>query len=196
MSSTAQTYYKAARDEIIVRIRMRDTILLAYNVSAASIIGLSITDISGLGSTVALIVPFLAIGCSILVSSHSIAITALGNYTNQLKLAIDACRNHKDVKIEPWDYSATFMRYASKHALSRLKSHIWIIRIPALTALYVASENFVYPLDVYSIIFSLGVLMTIFSMYELIRAHWSRMKAIEKRSSEYFDENPPGGDPT
>ncbi len=185
MSTTAQCYYTAARDEIIMRLRLRDQSLLAYTIASASIIGLSLTNLSNIGTTVALIIPFLSLGAAILISSHSIAITNLGRYTVQLKDAIDKCRKDSGVELEPWDYSSTFINYSEKYAEKRLRSHLVVICIPAIFSLIVTFDKFKYPFDLHSTFWCAGVFMIIYSVLELGGAHIQRIKDITKRINDF-----------
>lgn len=98
MSTTGQCYYASAREEVIVRLRLRDQILISFIVSSGAILGLSIggiNEITGgkeINSTIALIVPFIAWGTSILVSAHSISITNIGRYcSEELAPSINEC---------------------------------------------------------------------------------------------------------
>jgi hypothetical protein len=185
MSTTAQCYYKAARDEIILRLRLRDQVLLSYTVVGATVIGLSLSNISGFNNIVALIVPFLAVGASILISSHSIAITHLGSYTVQLKEPIDLCREHAKVEIEPWDYSSSYMYYSERNLAKRLTGHIVVIFIPAFFSLVVSVKNFSYPFDIHSSLWVAGVFLTVFSVLILIHAHLVRKREIDLRVHKY-----------
>ncbi len=185
MSTTAQCYYTAARDEVLLRLRLRDQVLLAYTVAGSSVIGLSLSDITSIGNTVALIVPFLAVGASILISAHSIAITHLGSYTVKLKDAIDSCRVHKEVAVEPWDYSEVYMYYSEKNSGKRLSGHIFVICIPAIFSLIVTFDQVVYPFTLHSVLWLCGVCLVVWSLYVLANAHIVRKREIDSRVHTY-----------
>lgn len=197
MSTTGQTYYKAARDEVIVRIRLRDQILLSYIISAGAVLGVSVGNIGGLAGTVALIVPFLGLGAAILVSSHSIMITNIGRYTKELHPGITECRKlhfevdcknsglvNKDmIELVPWDWSNEFMRHGAQSSKYRLIGHFLIILIPSFFSLFVGLEEFKFPFsfpdDVHSVLWVAGLVLVGVSAWYLIKAHFIRYQSLQ-----------------
>src|SRR5262245_43565578 len=75
---TARKYYESARQELIQRIQLRDNVVLAFLVAIATIFGISLG--TSTRSEILLIVPYLALGATVLVVQHHAVIGAIGDF--------------------------------------------------------------------------------------------------------------------
>jgi hypothetical protein len=124
--------YDAARNEILLRMRLRDQVLLVYLMIVGAILGVSLRE-SG-NEDILLSIPFIALGASILVSQHNVLMAILGQFcAEELELFFK--------KLDPseyaphWDNSKTYKAYAMPSTIFRLLSHSLIIMVPAILAL-------------------------------------------------------------
>ena len=165
MSTTAQTYYSQARNELILRIRLREQVLNYFLVAAGVLLGIAISDINGVGSTVALVIPFIGLGTSILITSHTMVITSIAKYSWHLEPAINKCREENlkkllrdnkdpdedvstkkfqdkldqfilDTELTPWDRSGAYSQQGLWSSWQRLVGNNVVILGPAILALF------------------------------------------------------------
>lgn len=165
MSTTAQTYYSEARNELVMRIRLREQVLNYFLVAVGAILSIAIANINGVGGTVALVIPFLGLGTAILITSHTMVITSIAKYSWHLEPAIDKCHAEnlkmllrenkepdeditsepfkekldefiKDTKLTPWDRSGAFTDRGLWSSWQRLLGNIVVIVGPAIFAIY------------------------------------------------------------
>lgn len=146
MSSAAQTYYKAARDEVVMRIRLREQALHYFLVSSAAILSLAFATISSVGGTIVLIIPFVSLGTAIFIANHHIAITNIGKYAGYLRKAIDKCRTiHYEneypgktpPELVPWDVCDVYKTEGKLSSRLRFLGNLAIIIAPSLLALVI-----------------------------------------------------------
>jgi len=194
MSSTGIAFYNAARDEINERIKLRDQIILSFIVASGAVIGLAIGDVGGKGETIALIIPYLGLGTSVLVATHHMAISRLGSYFQELAPAINQCRlssfvepEDKFIEINPWDTSEAYKRHGKRSSRYRMYAQLVIFFMPSFFALGVGWSKFKFPFsfpnDVHSILWTWGLLATVLSGAFLIYIHFNRKEIIGQMKS-------------
>ncbi len=194
MSSTGIAYFNAARAEINDRIKLRDQIILSFIVSSGAVIGLAIGDVGNKGETIALIIPYLALGTAVLVATHNMAISRLGSYFQELAPAINQCRlegfiepEEKFIEIKPWDTSETYIKHGKRSSLYRMYAQLIIFFMPSLFSLGVGWEKFkfpfTFPTDIHSMLWIWGLIATVVSGVYLIYIHFNRKKIIEQMES-------------
>lgn len=192
MSTTGIAFYNAARAEINERIKLRDQIILSFIVSSGAVIGLAIGNVGGIGATIALVIPYLGLGTTILVATHNTAITRLGSYFQELSPAINECRmasaiqqKHEFLEIKPWDISESYRKHGKASSRSRMIGQLVIIFMPTLFSLYVSWGKFNFPFqfpnDMHSILWVWGLIAAIISGIYLIYIHLDRVKVIEQQ---------------
>ena len=90
--------YDAARDEILLRIRLREQILMFYLTVVGTVIGVAFGK--GVDHELLLIIPFIALAVSFLFSQHSVSIAGLAHFCrSELNTAFD--------QAPQWDNSET-----------------------------------------------------------------------------------------
>ena len=77
------SFYEATRNEIVARLRLRDTFLASYTVAVAATIGFSKAALGEPHTEALYILPYLALAFTMLVCYHHFAVATLGMYLKQ-----------------------------------------------------------------------------------------------------------------
>jgi hypothetical protein len=128
----ALEFFTLAKNEVLIRIRVRDTLLATYAAAAFTAIA-AILSSSQLGAAYLYGVPYLSLAFTLLVSYHHAGIGALGTHcaTDLLpKLAAEG-------KVFAFEYSNVFHQYHRKNATRRAVAHAMILLLPPAIALIV-----------------------------------------------------------
>lgn len=180
MSTTGQCYYKAARDEIVMRLRMRDQILLSFIISTGAIFGITLSNINENGP-ITLVIPFLSFGTSILVSAHTRAMTNILLYVDDLAPAINNCRASK-IPLYPWDSSEEFRKEGKNSSFMRFLGNSVVILTPAIYSLvftYKDIEILSFSMsNPKSSLWNLDVILIVLSVIFLYSTHMHRKEII------------------
>ena len=161
---TARTNYVSVRDEIMERIQLRDNVLVMYLGAIGAIFGLVLNN-QALALEALLVIPYLALGATAIISQHHAMIGSLG-----LFLATELEPFLKDIgEYAPqWDTSKTIQTKSHRFSwLGRRVGHIIIIDIPAIIALALNWRHSIYlPLGDLLLWWS-GVVLTTLSILTL-----------------------------
>jgi len=129
---SARKFYESARFELVAHIKLRESILLFYLGIMATLLGVAFSNQNI--NEILLVIPFIALSVSILVSQHHSAIGSLGLYcVEEIGPYIE--------KLQPpefapqWDNSKALLNAANEAMLSRMWAHIIVIMIPTILAL-------------------------------------------------------------
>jgi len=155
--------YEAARAEIVVRIQLRDHVLLSYIVAAGAILGIALKERESHG--IALAIPFLSLGATVLVSQHNALIGYLGRFCATEIAAF--WRSHGGSGIAQWDTSLSLKEYSRRSILLRTGGNFIVLLTPSVLALTIAwsergsstSYNLTWTLALYSLIASIAVVV-------------------------------------
>ena len=71
-ADTARLAYDAARQEILLRMRLRDQALLVYLALVGTIFGVSLSNQDEGGEYILMTIPYIALGVAIIVSQHNV----------------------------------------------------------------------------------------------------------------------------
>jgi hypothetical protein len=128
--TVATNYYRAVRDELVERVKLRDQVLLVYLGFVGAVLGASLTKDSW--REIGLILPFLGLGCAILVSQHNAVIGALIRFINE-----DLKRKLKETGIDVPEFvsSNSFRGHSRYSNFSRSLGHAVVIMIPEIAGL-------------------------------------------------------------
>jgi hypothetical protein len=119
-----------AKSEIIVRIRVRDTLLASHSMVAFTVIAL-VTASKQLGGEYLYGVPYLALAFALLVSYHHAGIGALGTYcARDLFPVLD-----QETGIKGFELAPTFNQYYKKNSTRRVIAHGLILLSPSTLSL-------------------------------------------------------------
>jgi len=184
---TARYHHLTARDEILLRIRLRDYVIMLYLSAIGTIFGFAIS-IDGIND-ILFIIPFLSLGASLLISQHQELIGTIGQY-------IVTELHPYFIKIEEdapqWDMSVSLINNLSNAIWERTISHCVLIIVPSTISLVITSQ---YWNDTYSYPFTvwwIGVLLTIISLIIISRSHIIRFKnkeAIQNHNEDVVPEH-------
>lgn len=126
----ALEFYKAARTELVERVKLRDQVLLAYLAFVGVVSGAAVA-LSG-NKEVALVLPFLGMGCAILVSQHNSVIGALIRYTS---VDLHSVLVPKTIWIPEFVNSNSFREHSQRSNFLRSAGHAIVIIIPEIVGL-------------------------------------------------------------
>ncbi len=161
-----------ANNQIVARVGMRDNVLLVYLGAAGTIYSIALG--TSANKEILLTIPFLTLGCSVIVSHHNILIGALLDFCS--KEIRGFIRNtHPDKEVPQFDCSDSFKKYLSATLRLRTWGHAIILVIPAIVALACnwdhalgAGSVFPYgPVWWFALAFSVGSVYIIFSVSSL-----------------------------
>jgi hypothetical protein len=173
---TARFNYRAARAELVERVRLRDTVLLAYLAMVGTISAVAFGQ-SNKGE-ILLAIPYLAMGASILVSQHNRVIGALLKYLScELKPFL---MEHSEYAPQ-FGCSKSFRQHSRSSNIYRSIAHGLIVCVPALFALAYNHDILISlsPLP-NLLIWFFGLIFSIISIVIIGYAH--------KRRSEVYDK--------
>jgi hypothetical protein len=124
--------YNAARQEILLRMKLRDQILLTYLVVVATLLGVALKIPDAYG--ILLTIPLLALGAISLITAHMIVADHLGEFcSRELKPFFEDVETHRS--IPQWDDSETFHDYTLTACKFRTIAHALIVLVPCFVAL-------------------------------------------------------------
>ncbi len=173
IADTARKNYEMARIELVERIRLRDNVLLVY----LAVVGTVFTI--ALGATakpeILLTIPYLAMGCSILVSQHNSVIgTLLAFCTRELKPILQNL--HPSEYAPEFGSSKSFKEHSMRSNIFRTTGHAVIVIVPCIVALsYNWQRGFKSPFPV-RIVWWFALVCTIFSIFVIRYVHGLRTK--------------------
>lgn len=120
--------YDAARQEILLRMKLRDQILLTYLVVVATLLGIALKTPDAYG--ILLVIPFLALAAISLITTHMVVADHLGEFCSRELGQYFAA-------IPQWDNSETFHSYTMASSKFRTVAHALIVLVPSAMALRV-----------------------------------------------------------
>lgn len=149
----ALQYYEAARTELNVHLRLRDQALYLYLGAIAALY--SIAFGTTLNLEILLVIPFLALGGTLIVTQHDAYIGVLAAYC-----AKDLGNVLADKGVTQWDNSEVKRAYEKRLVSSRQWGHSLIMLLPAGAALIV-NYGHAFSLSLMSITWYLGLIVAI-----------------------------------
>lgn len=130
-AETARTNYDAARAELLTRVRLRDQVLLIYLGFVGAVFGLSL-GASGTDNAILLTLPFLSLGCSILVSQHNAVIGALIKFnTEHISIFLTSINEGAP----EFTNSPAFKNHSLRSNVLRSWGHMIILLVPCVISL-------------------------------------------------------------
>lgn len=150
--------YEVASQLLNARAQLRDNALLAYLTASVTLFGLVIGK--SLSPLVLLIIPYLAVGVSIIISHHNLLIGSLLDFLNQ-----------DESKIKPRNFysSEPFKKYIKISLLLRTGGHLIIILMPCIGAIII---NWKYAFNFSSSIDFIWWFAVIFTSLAIIIHTW------------------------
>lgn len=132
----AVEFYKVCKDEVLLRVRVRDTLLAAYAAGAFTAIATVIAS-QQLGPHYLYGIPYLSLAFCLLVSYHHAGIGALSHHCATDLLPI----LWQESDVLAYEYSNIYHRYHRKNATRRGVAHAMILLLPAIICLVVNIDD-------------------------------------------------------
>ena len=135
-SEIATSHYESARTELIERIQLRDTVMLAYLGAIGTLFGVALA--TSVSRDVLLIVPFLTVGAALIVSQHNSVIGSIGSFlVNEYEPFIKTIGQYAP----QWDSSKALHDYSLTSVWFRAAGHFVLIIIPSIAALVMTYQD-------------------------------------------------------
>jgi hypothetical protein len=180
----ALKFYEAARQESLLRIRLRDQIIVIYLAATGTILGVSLHP--PLSGEFLLVVPFLAVGAAILLAQHNLAIGYLGrfcaNEIGDVLRTINFSRN-----IPQWDDSQIFKSYSKTSSKLRTWGQSLIIIIPCILSLSVNFKHAMKSPIIFIVLWWFGAVSVVAIITIAVATHLRRIKQYKDRWSVKSD---------
>jgi hypothetical protein len=131
-ADTVRANYAMSRQELVQRVQMRDNALMAFLAVTGTVYGVSLGTAAN--TEILLIIPYLGMGCAVLVSQHNSVIGALLEFnTHEVKKFLE---NLSPSEYAPqFDSSKAFKKHSKRSNRLRTFGHLVIIVIPSVFAL-------------------------------------------------------------
>ena len=175
----ALEHLSLAKAEILIRIRVRDTLLATYAAAAFTAMA-AILGTTQLGQHFLYGLPYLCFAFSILISYHHAGIGALGTHCALDLLPII----EREGNVLGYEHSKVFKSHHSKHNSRRVIAHVMILLLPAAIAMTVNFSDLADALNKKSLdyfsaawIGSLGLMLL--SLWLIIRSNRAHYKGLE-----------------
>ncbi len=162
MGDTARINYEMARWELIYRIDLRDRALNNYIVAIGAIFTIAFSR-SDKNYSLLLIIPFIALGTTIITEQHNAMIGRLGYFLSE---ELGPFFDEIDEYAPHWDHSRGLLNPSLKAPgfLNRVWGHALLLITPSLIALYLNYHLFnLVNFHFESIIWYLDFIVTVFT---------------------------------
>lgn len=127
----AVRYYEAALSHAVQRTQFRDTVLLVYFTAMSAVFG-TVLSTENIDLAVLIVIPFLSLGSSILVSYHNLIVGQLVEY---IKFLLDEYLTVGETNLVAFETSRFFDRGVVPGARIRTVGYVILIILPSLLAL-------------------------------------------------------------
>ncbi len=187
-ADTARTNYQAAHTELLWRFSERHRVILVYLGATATIFGVALgTGAAAEGVTsraeILFVIPYLALGGSLLVSQHNILISALLDFCAK---EIGPFLEQEEAEAPQFASSKAFRAQARLTLWLRFFGHLLIIGVPCVVALLFNLEYAIWiwplaalgPLDW---LWWLSLLSSMVAVGVLVAVHMRRAAVIARR---------------
>jgi len=175
---TAHKCYESARQEILLRIRLRDQILLVYLAISGTVLGISIRDSKDAPTLLA--VPFIALGAAILLAQHNLAIGWLGRFcADEIGKFLTRLEPRGDSP--QWDNSESFRSYSGASTRLRSWGQSVVLLTPCVLSLAANWEHALRSAFPFGPLWWFGALCFLLIIILFIHTHLSRMNNYKSR---------------
>lgn len=129
---TARKNFEIAHQQVSVRARLRDNALLVYLTITATVFGIVLKTDENV--EILLIIPYLALGISIIVSHHNLIIGTLFDFLKEIRFFLISY-NLPGQEVPQYDCSESYENYRFVSLVLRTVGHSIIILMPCIVAL-------------------------------------------------------------
>lgn len=177
-ADTARSHHESARQEQILRIQLRDNILIAFLGAVGTVFGIALT--TGAKPELLLIVPYLALGATVLVVHHHGAIRSIAYFLSE-ELEPFLCEIDEDAP--QWENSRALNKFLARSLFLRTTAHYLLIIAPSIGSLAMNSQHiFQSPLSL-QLLWWFGAVVSLLSIALATANHVSRLAKVELRSN-------------
>ncbi|HEX4962207.1 MAG TPA: hypothetical protein VF173_15330 [Thermoanaerobaculia bacterium] len=163
---TARKSYEFARQEYIQRIQLREYILLAFLGAVATIFGIALGTQAK--PEILLIVPYLALGATVLTIHHHGAIRAIAQF---LDYELGPFLSSIGADAPQWDNSKAIKEFLPKANRLRTLGYFLLIIVPALASLLIMWSYRLHAVLWLKLLWWFGVLTSLLSTALVIVNH-------------------------
>lgn len=173
---SARTFYNCARAELVERIRLRDNIFVFYPAAVGAVFGVALGTADKVETL--LLLPFLGLGVTMLISQHFAVIGALAAYC-VLEVGPFLCGLTPSEDAPQWDNSKALADYRDAAILMRTWGHALLIILPSIGALGMNWKHGICSPSPLSILWWAGVVCLVAAGVVMQRTHKFRKKINE-----------------
>jgi hypothetical protein len=170
-SSAIIEFYRAARDELVERIKLRDQVLLIYLAFVGAVTGAAFSV--GHSREIALVLPFLGLGCAILVSQHNSVIGAIIRYTS---VELSEYLIPHELSIPEFVNSNSFRKHSPRSNFLRSVGHGVVILVPEIIGLAINYNHAIFSPFPFGPAWWFGAVCVIISFIIILVIHSGRQK--------------------
>ena len=172
-ADTARAYYQQAGAELILRIQLRDNVLLLYLGAIATLIGVTLAQGASRGNQslqLLLVIPYVAVGVTVILAQHHTAIGAMVEFfSSEFDQFLQGLTPPENAV--QWDNSKAAKGYAAHAMFQRTLGQIVILLLPCGASLLINWPSSIFPNLLDGVLWWGGFFATIFSAWVLGRAH-------------------------
>ena len=183
----AKELYRSAREEMLVRMKIRDNILIVY---LGAVSGLFALAVNSKTPEMLFCVPYLGLGASLLVCQHY---SVMGHLAKFCVVELGKFFKKNQIEAPQWDASGTFHELTSWSIVVRAISHLLLLCIPAIVALAFNSKHALNSPFPYGPLWWLSLLCLFGTAAVLLGTHYHRQKLYNGPEWPWIDkEKTPG----
>lgn len=175
---SARQYHATARSEIIQRLQLRDNVLLVFLGATGALFGIALG--TNANPEILLVVPYLTLGATLIISQHHEVIGSLGLF---LREELHPALEKMGDAAPEWDTSDALREYHSQAIWMRILAHTILLIIPPLGSLAINWHHRVVSAFPQGLAWWLGALFAGLSVVVLVRSHYQR-KRLRSRSCD------------
>ena len=171
---SARQHHTTARSELIQRIQLRDHVLMVFLAAVGTLFGIAFG--TSAKPEILLVVPYLTLGATVIISQHQEVIGSLGSFLhNELHPFLD-----KIGEAAPqWDTSEALKDYLTTAIWMRTSGHSILLLVPCLAALAINWRHGFFSAFPEGPVWWFGVVFMLTSCVVIYKSHQWR-KRIQK----------------
>lgn len=170
---TARLNYQIANEHLMQRLQMRENVLVGYLAGIGTILTIGFGQTTNI--SLALSIPFLALGCSVMVSHHNLMIGALLEYCTQESKAF--LTTHTEYAPQ-FDTSLSFQKYGKQAIRLSFFGQIVILVLPCAVSLAANWQHVVNFSLLLTGFWWFSFVCTVVTVLVLVRTHRFRTKQM------------------
>jgi hypothetical protein len=171
VGETARKNYESVRLEFVQRIQLRDNIILAFLGATGTVFGIALATAAK--PEILLIIPYLALGTTVLTVHHHSVMMAILDFTC---CELEPFLAQIGESAPLWDSSQAVKRNVSRFMLLRTSGHYLIINVPSIAGLLMNWRHKANSSLSLETLWWFGVAATLISIFVATENHIKRIK--------------------